>query len=91
MDDVLKESRQMFDVSSVSVEGVGGLPGCASREVELENRVSELSFRLAGLARERGELREAGSPAALLQDRGSLFHGMARSAGLVAGHQTPDI
>ena len=45
------------NVSSDSLEGVGGLPGCDSREVELENLVSELQYRLAGMERERTVLR----------------------------------
>ena len=39
-----------------SVEGVGGEPGCSSREVELENKVSELRYQLVRLGEEKIEL-----------------------------------
>jgi len=39
-----------------SVEGVGGDPGCSSREVELENKVSELRYQLVRLGEEKAEL-----------------------------------
>ena len=39
-----------------SVEGVGGDPGCSSREVELENKVSELRYQLVRLGEEKVEL-----------------------------------
>merc|ERR1719427_1429797 len=44
------------DVSFGSIEGVGGLPGCSSREVELENKLSELRYQLARLGDENREL-----------------------------------
>merc|ERR1719427_1031820 len=44
------------DISYGSIEGVGGLPGCSSREVELENKLSELRYQLARLGVENREL-----------------------------------
>merc|ERR1719186_2423351 len=44
------------DISYGSIEGVGGLPGCSSREVELENKLSELRYQLARLGEENREL-----------------------------------
>ena len=44
------------DISYGSIEGVGGLPGCSSREVELENKFSELRYQLARLGVENREL-----------------------------------
>jgi len=44
------------NISYGSIEGVGGLPGCSSREVELENKVSELRYQLARLMEDKKEL-----------------------------------
>jgi len=44
------------NISYGSIEGVGGPPGCSSREVELENKVSELKYQLARIVEEKREL-----------------------------------
>eukprot|EP00092_Neocalanus_flemingeri_P091853 GFUD01116538.1.p1 GENE.GFUD01116538.1~~GFUD01116538.1.p1 ORF type:complete len:578 (-),score=221.19 GFUD01116538.1:103-1746(-) len=41
------------NISYGSIEGVGGVPGCNSREVELENKVSELRYQLARLGEDK--------------------------------------
>jgi len=46
----------LVDISYGSIEGVGGVPGCSSREVELENEVSELRYQLARLTEEKKQL-----------------------------------
>ena len=46
----------LVDISYGSIEGVGGVPGCSSREVELENEVSELRYQLARMTEEKKEL-----------------------------------
>ena len=77
------------NVSYGSVEGVGGGDdsGCSSREVELENRVSELSYQLARLGEEKLELEKhlAGSEelalnlAAELETSQKVFVNMSNS------------
>lgn len=46
----------LADVSYGSIEGLGGVPGCSSREVELENKVSELRYQLSKLGEEKREV-----------------------------------
>eukprot|EP00092_Neocalanus_flemingeri_P026518 GFUD01028741.1.p1 GENE.GFUD01028741.1~~GFUD01028741.1.p1 ORF type:complete len:754 (-),score=279.20 GFUD01028741.1:61-2322(-) len=41
------------NISYGSIEGVGGVPGCNSKEVELENKVSELRYQLARLGEDK--------------------------------------
>jgi len=47
------------DISFGSYEGVGVQPGCSSREVELENKVSELKYQLAKFEEKHTDLRRA--------------------------------
>merc|ERR1719228_2865569 len=47
------------NVSFGSIEGTGGQPGCSSREVELENKVSELNYQLSKLGEENLNLQRA--------------------------------
>merc|ERR550519_917482 len=42
-----RRSSLDMNASYGSVEGLGGVPGCSSAEVELENRVSELRYQLS--------------------------------------------
>merc|ERR1719206_1127398 len=46
----------LVDISYGSIEGLGGVPGCSSREVELENEVSELRYQLARMTEEKKQL-----------------------------------
>ena len=86
------EEEHYFPLSNVSygsVEGVGGADdsGCSNREVELENRVSELSYQLARLGEEKLELEKhlAGSEelalnlAAELETSQKVFANMSNS------------
>ena len=45
-----------IDISYGSIEGIGGNPGCNSKEVELENKVSELRYQVSKLTRENKDL-----------------------------------
>eukprot|EP00092_Neocalanus_flemingeri_P001194 GFUD01001272.1.p1 GENE.GFUD01001272.1~~GFUD01001272.1.p1 ORF type:complete len:986 (+),score=248.57 GFUD01001272.1:48-3005(+) len=60
--DVVKDEQDIpeedisTDASYGSVEGVGGAQGCSSKEVDLENTVSELRYQLARLGNEKIEL-----------------------------------
>ena len=52
-------SHSAFDISYGSMEALGGVPGCSSDEVELENRVSELRYQLARAGEDQAALQNA--------------------------------